>query len=126
MRKISPATYLFSIGALVIAGFIIFGVVVKSAPSSYDSFAQCLTEKDVKMYGAYWCAHCQNQKELFGNAFRYISYEECATPGAPKVMTATCEIAGVKGYPTWKNSAGEIIAGEQTLENLAEFSGCKL
>lgn len=124
MKKWSPATYLFGVGALVVAGFITFAILMKSAPSPYDAFAQCLTEQGVKMYGAYWCPHCQNQKKMFGNAFRYIIYEECATPGAPQVMTESCTNAGVEGYPTWKNAAGEIIAGEQTFEDLAAFSTC--
>lgn len=126
MRKISAATYLFGTGALVVAGFIIFAVVVKSAPSPYDALAQCLTEKGVLMYGAYWCPHCQNQKKLFGNAFRYVDYQECATPGSPNVMIDSCQAAGVEGYPTWKNGSGEIIAGEQTLQDLATFGGCSL
>src|SRR5579884_3441002 len=36
--------------------------------SVYDSFAQCLTQKKATMYGLYWCEHCAEQKEMFGNA----------------------------------------------------------
>ncbi len=126
MRHISASKYLFIAGAFIFGGFLISAIITKSAPSSYDHFAQCLTEKGVKMYGAYWCPHCQNQKEVFGNAFRYVTYEECATPGQPDVMTQACKDAEVEGYPTWKNAAGEIRTGEQSLEELATFSGCAL
>ena len=32
----------------------------------YDAFAKCLASKQAKMYGLYWCPHCQEQKEKFG------------------------------------------------------------
>lgn len=126
MKARKNSTYLTVAGVLVALGLTIYAIVTKAAPSPYDSFAQCLTENDVTMYGAYWCPHCQNQKKLFGNAWRHIDYVECATPGAPNTMTKQCEEAGVEGYPTWINAAGEIIAGEQSLEELATFSGCPL
>ena len=33
--------------------------------STLDGFAQCLTAKGAQMYGAWWCPHCADQKELF-------------------------------------------------------------
>jgi len=30
---------------------------------SMVTFAKCLTENGAKMYGAYWCTHCENQKK---------------------------------------------------------------
>ncbi len=38
----------------------------------YDGFAKCMASKQVKMYGAYWCPHCVEQKEIFGKSFRYV------------------------------------------------------
>ena len=32
------------------------------------SLAQCLTEKEVIMYGTEWCSHCKNQKAMFGES----------------------------------------------------------
>lgn len=126
MANNSRATYLVVGGVLIALALTIYAIVTKYAPSEHDAFAQCLTEKNVTMYGAYWCPHCQNQKKIFGNAFRHIKYVECATPGMPNVMTTECEEAGVEGYPTWINADGEIVAGEQSLEDLAAFSGCAL
>ena len=40
----------------------------------YDSFAKCLASKQAKMYGLYWCPHCIDQKEMFGEAFHYVPY----------------------------------------------------
>ena len=34
----------------------------------YDAFARCLKDRQVKMYGAYWCPHCAEQKEMFGES----------------------------------------------------------
>ena len=39
--------------------------------STLDSFAQCLTSKGMKMYGAWWCPHCAEQKESFGYGFHH-------------------------------------------------------
>lgn len=85
--------------------------------------AQCLTEKGVKMYGAIWCAHCNNQKKEFGDAFEYINYIECdaATDldGAKECMKA-----GIKGYPTWEFGDGTQKPGEIKLTELAKIAGC--
>ena len=85
-----------------------------------DSFAQCLAEKEVKMYGAEWCSHCKNQKELFGRSFQYVPYVECPED------TETCTAAGVEGYPTWIFADGSKKEGEVSLETLAEKTDCEL
>ena len=41
--------------------------------STLDSFAKCLSAKGVKMYGAWWCPHCKDQKESFGYSFQYVN-----------------------------------------------------
>lgn len=88
-----------------------------------DNLAQCLTEKNVKMYGAYWCSHCQAQKEAFGSSWQYVKYIECSLPGG-KGQTQECLEAGIKSYPTWEFSDGERLSGEISLEVLGEKSGC--
>ncbi len=98
--------------SLVLAG-------CEKGPGKYDGFAQCLTEKGVKMYGTEWCKHCQNQKALFGNSFGYVDYIDC-----DKNKNA-CLKAGVRGYPTWVIGV-ENYPGEMALERLASLSGCKL
>lgn len=128
MKKIPSSYYLYGAAAIVVVGLfaaIIANAVKSSVPSVYDGFAQCLTEKGVKMYGAWWCPHCQNQKDLFGSAFDYVDYVECS-PGSSKVMAAQCKDAGIEGYPTWVFADGSKASGEQSFEQLSEKSSCPL
>ncbi|MFH1430217.1 MAG: hypothetical protein ABIG71_01675, partial [Candidatus Uhrbacteria bacterium] len=53
-------------------------------------FAQCLTERDAKMYGAIWCSHCKEQKDAFGAAWEFVTYVECAVPGNVQAQTQEC------------------------------------
>ena len=39
-----------------------------------------MASKQVKMYGAYWCPHCAEQKEVLGSSYRFV-YVECGVPG---------------------------------------------
>lgn len=93
--------------------------------SSLDGFAQCLKSKGAKMYGAWWCPHCADQKEMFGYAFQYVNYTECSPEGL-KTMNDTCKQAGIKGYPTWQFADGSRVEGPQPLNVLGEKTGCKL
>jgi len=114
---------------LIVLGLAILAVVLlliwgqnSSNPKNpaLDSFAQCLKEKKVTMYGAEWCKFCNRQKQLFGSAFESVPYVEC--PKQPR----ECLVKGVNGYPTWIFPDGEKAEGLQSLEELAEKSGCVL
>lgn len=94
-------------------------------PGKYDAFAQCVSDKGAVMYGAYWCTHCQNQKEMFGKSWSYINYVECDSRGN-NAQPEICEAEGIKGFPTWKFGNGEVIEGEITLRELAFRTGCEL
>lgn len=87
------------------------------------ALAQHLTDIGAKMYGAYWCPHCHDQKELFGQtATAEIPYIECA-PDGRNPQTALCQsVEEVRGYPTWEIN-GEFLPGAQSLETLANASG---
>ena len=87
------------------------------------ALAKHLAETGAKMYGAFWCSHCIEQKETFG-AGAQIPYVECFPDGWERgtpVATA-CDAAKVEGFPTWVIN-GKKLEGEQTLEKLAELSG---
>lgn len=86
--------------------------------------AQCLTSKGVKMYGAYWCPHCTDQKKLFGENFKLISYQECDDKG-PSGNSQICQSQGIQGYPTWKIPGSENLEGTQSLEDLAKAANCQ-
>jgi len=92
------------------------------------AFAQCLTAKGVKFYGAWWCTHCQNQKKMFGDALPYVNYIECEqVPGTSQgSMTDACKTAKIESFPTWDFAGGVRNTGEMTLEKLSEISGCSL
>jgi hypothetical protein len=93
--------------------------------STLDKFAQCLTSKSAKMYGAWWCPHCADQKDSFGYAFQYVTYVECSEP-SQRTMNDTCKQAGIKNFPTWQFSDGSRVEGTQPLDALAKKTGCKL
>jgi hypothetical protein len=112
----------------VVVPTVIFALVAGKntvQPGQYDALAVCLTEKNTKMYGAYWCAHCQNQKKMFGDSFAKITYIECSLPGGAG-QTEECAIAGINGYPTWEFADGSRLEGEVSLEVLAQKSNCSL
>jgi len=93
--------------------------------SRLDSFAQCVTNKGAKMYGLYWCPHCEEQKEMFESAFQYIHYTECGIKGQHK-ETDSCIANGVKNFPTWEFAGGERHEGALPLTDLAQRTGCSL
>jgi hypothetical protein len=91
----------------------------------YDGFAKCLSSKQAKMYGAYWCPHCAEQKEEFGKSFQYVNYVECAIKGS-REMTAACKAAKVEHFPTWQFGAGPLVEGKFPLQELSDKTGCSL
>ena len=90
-----------------------------------DAFAQCLAAKQAKMYGAFWCPHCADQKELFQSSFQYVPYIECGIKGS-RAENDTCLQAGVKRFPTWAFVDGERREGVLPLQALSEKTGCSL
>lgn len=91
----------------------------------YDSFAKCLASKQAKMYGLYWCPHCIDQKQMFGEAFHYIPYVECAIRGS-KEMAPECKVAGVKLFPSWQFGMQPPKEGVFSLQELSDKTGCSL
>lgn len=96
----------------------------ESGPDLRVAFAQCLKDKGVKFYGAYWCPHCAAQKKLFGKAMSSVPYVECALPGNPQGQTQECKDADIKSYPTWTFPDGSRVTGEQSFKDLSDKSGC--
>lgn len=91
----------------------------------YDAFAQCLSAKQAKMYGLYWCPHCAEQKKDFGASFRYVNYVECAIKGSHELAPA-CKAAGIKLFPSWQFGTDPPSEGVLPLEALSQKTGCKL
>lgn len=84
------------------------------------NLANRLESLDAKMFGAYWCSHCYDQKERFGReAFRKISYIECSKEGIDS-QAKFCRENDVPGYPTWSID-GKLYPGEKDLDELEEL-----
>jgi hypothetical protein len=93
----------------------------------YDKFAQCLSAKHAMMYGLFYCPHCAEQKEMFGESFHYVHYVECALKGPPAPELAPqCKAAGVNLFPSWQFGADPPKEGVLSLEELSQKSGCSL
>lgn len=104
---------------LLFAGIFAVSYSQKPSYSNLDSFAKCLTEKGLTMYGSVTCSHCLKQKQLFGSSFQYINYVEC-----PNDM-ALCTEKGITGYPTYL-IGDQKFEGELTLEKFSQISSCPL
>jgi hypothetical protein len=120
----SSSWWLFALAAVVAILLISLAIYNKRAPSPYDAFAQCLAAKEVTMYGTYWCPNCAKQKELFGNAFRYVPYKECSPQGQRSFVLCTSD--NIEAVPTWEFANGNRLRGMQELSTLASTSGCAL
>ena len=90
-----------------------------------DAFAQCLNTKGARMYGAYWCPHCSDQKEMFGAAFQYAPYIECGIKGS-RAIQPVCTQASITHFPTWEFASGARVEGPHALEFLSQETGCPL
>ena len=85
------------------------------------ALAEHLTAIGAKKYGAYWCPHCYDQKQLFGKeAFSKVDYVECI-PDGKNPRTQLCQEAGIQSFPTWEIN-GKQYPGTQTLQELAQLS----
>ncbi|CAD5953611.1 Thiol-disulfide oxidoreductase LTO1 [Planktothrix tepida] len=98
-----------------------FNITTTSNPANIE-LAQYLTQSGAKMYGAFWCGHCHEQKELFGKqAVEKLPYIECEK-GGKNPQPDLCKSKNIQGYPTWEVK-GQMYSGVQSLEKLAEVSG---
>jgi len=129
--KLKPASpYISSralrLSALAVAMLFCFTATASTpAPHRLDAFAQCLATKKATMYGSFRCPHCDDQRALFGDSFRYVPYVECSVAGS-RSLTFACEMARVRYTPTWIFADGERRVGMQTLQQLSAKTGCPL
>ena len=86
------------------------------------ALAEHLTASGAKLYTAYWCPHCHDQKELFGRqATEKLTVIECA-PDGRNSQRELCEAKKIEGYPSWEIK-GQLDSGVKPLAKLAEASG---
>lgn len=123
------------VGALLViaAAAFFFGGAGSSkvALGDYDTFAQCLDDAGMRMYGSATCHFCAQQRAMFGSSFEYINEIEC-DPRNPGAQVDLCIAKNIEGTPTWILEDGEgndvqrFPAGVMTFEQLSEASGCPL
>ena len=122
----SSSTRKIVTGVLIIAAFAaVIYLGLHKRGNRLDGFAKCVAAKQVKMYGAYWCPHCAEQKEMFESSFQYVPYVECGVPGS-REEAPLCKDAGIKHFPTWQFADGERREGTQPLPALGTKTGCSL
>lgn len=91
------------------------------ANSNTANLVKHLNKIGAKMYGAYWCKFCKQQKEILGAAAKQVNYIEC-DPTGQNPKPELCRKAQIKGYPTWEIN-GKLYPGMLTLQQLAQLSG---
>lgn len=84
--------------------------------------ADYLTEKGYKLYGTFWCSHCKDQKDLFGDAVDRLDYVECSNEDGTEQLEV-CVQENIEVYPTWGLPDGTKRPGVMTLQQLADLSG---
>jgi len=108
---------------VLVFGFNLTGYITGFFVADFDygmeGFAKCLTAKGVVLYTSLSCPHCSEQKEMFGEAIKYIENVDCVTD--PNV----CSENGIRVVPTWIINK-ERYEGVQSFESLSGLTGCKL
>lgn len=140
LRRYTHLIGAIALGTIALGGTVVFertvGLPAVASSSRYRgkpirrssnpakiALAQHLTQVGAKMYGAYWCHHCHQQKQMFGKqAIAAIDYIECSPNGHWAGQAEVCQAAQIEAYPTWQIN-GQLYTGTQSLEKLAEISG---
>lgn len=78
--------------------------------------AKHLTDTGVVMYGSATCHYCILQKEMFGDAWQYVTEVDCG------ILPQQCVAKGIRVTPTWEID-GELYMGLKPLEELARLTG---
>ena len=123
MDRTRLATYIIFGICAILAGYI-YSATKPPPDGTYDAFAQCIGHTSTTFYGAWWCPHCEAQKNEFGGAAKYLPYVECANPDSSEKQS--CVDIGITSYPTWYFPDGTSSTGVNSLANIAKHTGCAL
>lgn len=116
IRLLLPSLFLAGLTILTACG---------SRDTTNDAFAQCIADSGAKFYGAFWCPHCADQKEEFGDSKDLLPYVEC-DPGGSNYNEEACKENKIQSYPTWIFADGTKAIGLQTFEDLSKATSCPL
>ena len=95
--------------------------VTTTSTTEAVALAQHLTASGAVMYSAWWCPHCNDQKQLFGQeASAQLKVIECAPDGRDS-QKDLCDSKKIQGFPTWEIN-GQLDSGVKSLADLARLS----
>ena len=109
--------FLIFIGAKF-TSFSIFEPEEENNSSISKALAICIGENSV-YYSQTGCPACLNQENMFGDNIKYINKIDC------KLDMQKCIDAKISATPTWIID-GQLYRGVQTIEKLAELTGCTI
>ena len=119
-RPIHFKRYFIFFALIVIVGLSAYMVTSNmNKAGDYDTFARCLTEKGVVVYGNDYCQYTVKQLNFFGKSKESLNYVKCAE------NPVLCDEKKVTITPTWEIN-GKMYEQVQTFEQLAAYSGCVL
>ena len=96
--------------------------ITTKSNSQKINFAEFLSAKNIVMYSVYWCSHCYEQKQLFGEeAVKKLNVIECDKEGKDN-QHDLCVKKDIEGFPTWEIN-GNLYSGQKDLNDLAIISG---
>lgn len=95
------------------------------ANKAMNDFGECVSDSGAVFYGAFWCGHCNDQKDILADAMDSIEYVECSTPDGNS-QTRECIDKAIKSYPTWIFGDGSFNNGTLGLSELAAKTGCEV
>lgn len=95
---------------------------VRSSSSKEEmALARHLKKIGAACYTAWWCPHCQEQRESFGReAVEVAPFVECSSKNRRQLPI--CREQEIENYPTWIIN-GEKYLGGRDLSELVELSG---
>ena len=125
------ASFVAAAVAVLAVHLVFYSGMTVTASAQEDPWLKGLTlhmeETGAKMYGAFWCPACMNQKEQFGASAERIPYVECSPAGRNGPTSSKCLAAGVRSYPTWiiKGQRHTGVLTPATLADRTGFAGIK-
>lgn len=100
----------------------ILGDAPKAEDPQIRALAVHIAKSGAKMYGAFWCPHCKEQKARFGASADRLPYVECSPNGQNAPQSSECASMGIQSYPTWIIN-GKRIEEVLDLKKLADATG---
>jgi cyclophilin family peptidyl-prolyl cis-trans isomerase len=99
----------------------VLAIADTSSAPDLVAFAKALDAAGAVMYGAGWCPHCTEQKELFQDGQFFVPFVEVTNPDRTPNQIGIDN--NITSYPTWVFDDGTRLVGSQSLETLASTAG---